>query len=127
MPNSRDGQRMGNWTMVDSMINDGLWDVYNQYHMGITAQKTWPVSTASAARARCLALASQQKLRPRQGRGQVQGRNRAGAIPKKGDPIVFDADEFQPVRPLPTSAGWFAPAFDKAGSVTGRQCLWHQR
>lgn len=38
VPNSRDGQRMGNWSMVDSMINDGLWDVYNQYHMGITAE-----------------------------------------------------------------------------------------
>ncbi|MDE2000836.1 MAG: acetyl-CoA C-acetyltransferase, partial [Burkholderiales bacterium] len=38
VPNSREGQRMGNWSMVDSMINDGLWDVYNQYHMGITAE-----------------------------------------------------------------------------------------
>ena len=37
LPGSRDGQRMGDWKMVDSMIVDGLWDVYNQYHMGITA------------------------------------------------------------------------------------------
>ena len=46
LPNSRDGQRMGDWKLVDTMINDGLWDVYNQYHMGITAEnvaKTKPL------------------------------------------------------------------------------------
>ena len=38
LPNSRNGQRMGDWKLVDTMIVDGLWDVYNQYHMGITAE-----------------------------------------------------------------------------------------
>ncbi|HET6788857.1 MAG TPA: beta-ketoacyl synthase N-terminal-like domain-containing protein, partial [Aquabacterium sp.] len=61
VPGSRDGQRMGNWQMVDSMINDGLWDVYNQYHMGITAENVAKEYGISRAEQDALALASQQK------------------------------------------------------------------
>lgn len=53
LPNSRNGQRMGNWNMVDTMISDGLWDAFNDYHMGITA-RTSPKSTASAVQSRML-------------------------------------------------------------------------
>ena len=75
LPNSRDGQRMGDWKMVDSMIVDGLWDVYNQYHMGITAENV-PKSTASAARQQdALALASQQKAAAAQDAGRFRTRS----------------------------------------------------
>ena len=58
---SRDGQRMGDWKMIDSMISDGLWDVYNQYHMGITAENVAKKYGVSRADQDALALASQQK------------------------------------------------------------------
>src|SRR4029078_9781077 len=58
---SREGQRMGDWKMVDSMINDGLWDVYNKYHMGITAENVAKKYEVSREKQDALALASQQK------------------------------------------------------------------
>ena len=100
---SRDGQRMGDWKLVDTMIVDGLWDVYNQYHMGITAEnvaKKYGISARAAGRAGA-GLAAEG----RRGAGSrpLQGRDRAGhASPqKKGDPVVFAADEFINRRPAP--------------------------
>jgi Glu-tRNA(Gln) amidotransferase subunit E-like FAD-binding protein len=58
---SRDGQRMGDWKMVDTMIVDGLWDVYNQYHMGITAENVAKQYGIGREAQDALALASQQK------------------------------------------------------------------
>ena len=62
---SRDGQRMGDWKMVDTMIVDGLWDVYNQYHMGITAENVAKQYGITREMQDALALASQQKAQPR--------------------------------------------------------------
>lgn len=67
---SRDGQRMGNWNMVDSMIVDGLWDVYNQYHMGITAENVAKAHGISRDMQDALALASQQKAAAAQDAGK---------------------------------------------------------
>ena len=78
LPNSRDGQRMGDWKLVDSMIVDGLWDVYNQYHMGITAEnvaKKYGI-TPRARRTRWRWPVAAEGRR-RAGRRQVQGRDRA--------------------------------------------------
>ena len=61
LPNSREGMRMGAWNMVDTMINDGLWDVYNQYHMGITAENVAKEYGITREAQDALALASQQK------------------------------------------------------------------
>src|SRR5687767_4606753 len=61
LPSSRDGQRMGDWKLVDTMITDGLWDVYNQYHMGITAENVAKQYGVSREDQDALALASQQK------------------------------------------------------------------
>ena len=61
LPNSRDGQRMGDWKLVDTMIVDGLWDVYNQYHMGITAENVAKKYEISRDKQDALALGSQQK------------------------------------------------------------------
>ena len=61
LPNSRDGQRMGDWKLVDSMIVDGLFDVYNKYHMGITAENVAKKYSITRDKQDALALASQQK------------------------------------------------------------------
>jgi acetyl-CoA C-acetyltransferase len=82
---SRDGQRMGDWKMVDTMIVDGLWDVYNQYHMGITAENVAKAHGITREMQDALALASQHEGCCRARRRQVQGRNRHRvAGPKEG-------------------------------------------
>ena len=69
---SRDGQRMGDWKMVDTMIVDGLWDVYNQYHMGITAENVAKQYGITRDMQDALALASQQKAAAAQDAGKFQ-------------------------------------------------------
>ncbi|MCH8178317.1 MAG: acetyl-CoA C-acetyltransferase [Proteobacteria bacterium] len=119
VPNSRDGQRMGNWSMVDSMINDGLWDVYNQYHMGITAENVAKQYGISREAQDALALASQQKAAAAQEAGKFKDEIVPVHIPqKKGDPLVFDADEFINRKTTADVLAGLRPAFDKAGSVT---------
>jgi acetyl-CoA C-acetyltransferase len=119
VPNSRDGQRMGNWQMVDTMITDGLWDVYNQYHMGITAENVAKKYGITREMQDALALASQQKAAA----AQDAGRFKDEIVPvliaqKKGDPLSFDADEFINRKSTSDVLAGLRPAFDKAGSVT---------
>jgi len=117
--NSRDGQRMGDWKMVDSMINDGLWDVYNQYHMGITAENVAKKYGISREAQDALALASQQKASAAQEAGRFKDEIVGVTIPqKKGDPIVFAADEFINKKTSAEALAGLRPAFDKTGSVT---------
>jgi acetyl-CoA C-acetyltransferase len=105
---SRDGQRMGDWKLVDTMIVDGLWDVYNQYHMGITREMQ-----------DALALASQQKAAAAQDAGRFADEIVPVSLPqKKGDPIVFAADEYLNRKTNADALAGLRPAFDKAGSVT---------
>ena len=119
VPNSRDGQRMGNWQMVDSMINDGLWDVYNQYHMGITAENVAKQYGISREEQDALALASQQKAAAAQDAGKFKDEIVPVVIPqKKGDPLVFDTDEYLNRKSNAEALAGLRPAFDKAGSVT---------
>ncbi len=119
LPGSRDGQRMGNWSMIDSMITDGLWDVYNQYHMGITAENVAKQYGISRAEQDALALASQQKAAAAQESGRFKDEIVPVTIPqKKGDPIVFDADEYINRKTNAEALAGLRPAFDKAGSVT---------
>ncbi|NBD22064.1 acetyl-CoA C-acyltransferase [Aquabacterium fontiphilum] len=119
VPNSRDGMRMGNWQMVDTMINDGLWDVYNQYHMGITAENVAKQYGITREEQDALALASQQKAAAAQEAGRFKDEIVPVVIPqKKGDPIVFDADEFINRKSTAEALAGLRPAFDKAGSVT---------
>ena len=72
LPNSRDGQRMGDWKLIDSMITDGLWDVYNQYHMGTTAENVAKEYGVSRERQDALALGSQQKAAAAQEAGRFK-------------------------------------------------------
>ncbi|HRH17615.1 MAG TPA: acetyl-CoA C-acetyltransferase [Aquabacterium sp.] len=119
LPNSRDGQRMGNWQMVDTMINDGLWDVYNQYHMGITAENVARQYEISRADQDALALASQQKAAAASDSGRFKDEIVPVMLPqKKGDPIVFEADEYINRKTSAEVLAGLRPAFDKAGSVT---------
>ena len=119
LPNSRDGQRMGDWKMVDSMIVDGLWDVYNQYHMGITAENVAKKYEVSRSEQDALALASQQKAAAAQEAGRFKDEIVPFTIPqKKGDPIVFASDEFINKKTNADALAGLRPAFDKTGSVT---------
>jgi acetyl-CoA C-acetyltransferase len=116
---SRDGQRMGDWKMVDSMINDGLWDVYNQYHMGTTAENVSKKYGITREMQDALALASQQKAAAAQDAGKFKDEILPFTIAqKKGDPIVFAADEFVNRKTTAEGLSGLRPAFDKAGTVT---------
>ena len=119
LPSSRDGQRMGDWKLVDTMIIDGLWDVYNQYHMGITAENVAKKFGVSRADQDALALGSQQKAAAAQDAGKFKDEIVPFSIAqKKGDPIVFAADEFINRKTNADGLAGLRPAFDKAGSVT---------
>jgi len=116
---SRDGQRMGDWKMVDTMITDGLWDVYNQYHMGITAENVAKANGITREQQDALALGSQQKAAAAQDAGKFKTEIVPVSIPqRKGDPIVFDVDEFINKKTNAEALAGLRPAFDKAGSVT---------
>ena len=116
---SRDGQRMGDWKMVDSMIVDGLWDVYHQYHMGITAENVAKAHGITREMQDALALASQQKALAAQTAGKFKDEIVSVNIPKrKGDPIVFNTDEFINPKTNAQALESLRPAFDKTGSVT---------
>jgi acetyl-CoA C-acetyltransferase len=116
---SRDGQRMGDWKMTDSMIVDGLWDVYNQYHMGITAENVAKAHSVSREAQDAFALASQQKATAAQDAGRFKAEILALSIAqRKGDPIVFDSDEFVNRKTTAEALAGLRPAFDKAGTVT---------
>ena len=119
LPGSRDGQRMGDWKLVDTMIVDGLWDVYNQYHMGITAENVAKQYGITREAQDALALASQQKAAAAQDAGRFKDEIVPFSIAqKKGDPIVFTADEFINRKTSGDVLAGLRPAFDKAGSVT---------
>ena len=119
LPGSRDGQRMGDWKLVDSMIVDGLWDVYNQYHMGTTAENVAKKYAVSREAQDALALGSQQKAAAAQDAGRFKDEIVPFSIAqKKGDPVIFAADEFINRKSNADVLAGLRPAFDKAGSVT---------
>jgi len=116
---SRDGQRMGDWKMIDTMINDGLTDAYAKYHMGITAENVAREFGISREMQDALALASQQKAAAAQDAGKSADEIVPVVIPqRKGDPVVFAADEFINRKSSAEGLAGLKPAFDKAGSVT---------
>ncbi|QNM95193.1 acetyl-CoA C-acetyltransferase [Chitinimonas koreensis] len=119
LQNSRDGIRMGNGTLVDSMVYDGLTDVYNQYHMGITAENIAAKYGISRQEQDELALASQNKAEAAQKAGRFADEIVPVHIPqKKGDPIAFANDEFIKLGATMDGLAKLRPAFNKEGSVT---------
>ncbi len=115
---ARDGLRMMDGKLIDTMIVDGLWDVYNQYHMGVTAEnvaKKWSVSRQEQDE---FAAASQQKAEA----AQKAGRFKDEIVPitistRKGD-VIFDTDEFVRHGTTADALASLKPAFDKNGTVT---------
>ena len=119
LPGSRDGQRMGDWKLIDTMIVDGLWDVYNQYHMGITAENVAKKYGISREMQDALALASQQKAAAAQDAGKFKDEIVPFSIAQKnGDPLIFETDEFVNRKTNAEALARLRPAFDKAGGVT---------
>lgn len=119
VPNSRNGQRMGNWTMIDTMINDGLWDAFNDYHMGITAENIVEKYGISREEQDAFAAASQQKAVAAQQAGHFDGQIVPLSIPqRKGDPLVIDQDECPRDGVTADSLGNLRAAFRKDGTVT---------
>jgi acetyl-CoA C-acetyltransferase len=119
MMGSRDGFRMGDAKLVDTMIVDGLWDVYNQYHMGVTAENVAKKYGITREEQDAFAAASQQKAEAAQKAGKFKDEIVPLSIPqRKGDPLVFDADEYPKHGTTAEKLGALKPAFDKAGTVT---------
>jgi acetyl-CoA C-acetyltransferase len=119
LPSSRDGQRMGDWKLLDSMVHDGLWDAYSQVHMGITAENVAKKYHIDRSAQDALALASQQKAIAAQDAGRFKSEiTPISLAQKKGDALVFDADEYINRKTDAEVLGRLRPAFDKDGTVT---------
>jgi acetyl-CoA C-acetyltransferase len=119
LPKSREGQRMGDWKLVDTMILDGLWDIFNQYHMGKTAENIARKYGFERDEQDAFAAASQQKTEAAQKAGRFKDEIVPVMIPqRKGDPIVFADDEFPRHGTTKEGLAKLKPAFDKEGSVT---------
>ena len=119
LPGSRDGFRMGDAKLIDSMIVDGLWDVYNQYQMGITAENVAKEYGITREAQDEFAVASQNKAEAAQKSGRFNDEIVQILIPqRKGDPIAFAQDEFVRHGATLESMAGLKPAFDKAGTVT---------
>ncbi|MGQ5524314.1 acetyl-CoA C-acetyltransferase [Chitinimonas sp. PSY-7] len=117
--NSRDGIRMGNGTLVDSMVADGLTDVYNNYHMGVTAENIAVKYGISRQEQDELALASQNKAEAAQKAGKFTAEIVPVLIPqKKGDPIAFAEDEYIKAGSTMEALQKLRAAFNKEGTVT---------
>ncbi|MBJ9913640.1 acetyl-CoA C-acetyltransferase [Burkholderia cenocepacia] len=119
LPGSRDGFRMGDAKLVDTMIVDGLWDVYNQYHMGITAENVAKEYGITREEQDVFAALSQNKAEAAQKAGRFNDEIVPVSIPqRKGEPVQFATDEFVRHGVTAESLAGLKPAFAKDGSVT---------
>ncbi len=118
LPNSRDGFRMGDTKLVDTMIVDGLWDVYNQYHMGVTAENVARKYDISRAEQDEFALQSQLKAEAAVKEGRFKDEIIPVEIPSKKGTVVFDTDEYPKHGSTLEALSSLRPAFNKEGTVT---------
>jgi acetyl-CoA C-acetyltransferase len=119
VPGSRDGKRMGDWPMIDSMIVDGLWDAFNQCHMGVTAENIAKKYDFARELQDAFAADSQQKTEAAQQAGRFDDEIVPIEIPqRRGDPVVFAKDEFPRAGTTADKLAKLRPAFDKDGTVT---------
>ena len=116
--NSRDGFRMGDAKLVDTMIVDGLWDVYNQYHMGVTAENVAKKYEVSRQDQDEFAMASQNKAEAAQKAGRFKDEIVPLQIPQKKGTVTFDNDEYPKHGTTLESLAALRPAFSKEGTVT---------
>jgi acetyl-CoA C-acetyltransferase len=115
---SRDGFRMGDAKLTDTMIVDGLWDVYNQYHMGVTAENVAKKYNISRAEQDEFALASQNKAEAAQKAGKFKDEILPLEITGKKGSIIFDSDEYIKTGSTLEALSSLRPAFNKEGTVT---------
>ncbi|HLF23641.1 MAG TPA: acetyl-CoA C-acetyltransferase, partial [Burkholderiales bacterium] len=115
---SRDGFRMGDAKLVDTMIVDGLWDVYNQYHMGVTAENVAKEYAVTREEQDAFAVASQNKAEAAQKAGRFKDEIVTVEIPSKKGPQLFADDEYPRHGATLEAMQALKPAFDKNGSVT---------
>lgn len=119
LPKSRVGTKMGDWAMKDSMIVDGLWDAFNQYHMGNTAENIVRKFEISRKEQDAFAALSQQKAEAAQKAGRFKDEIIPVSIPqRKGEPVVFESDEFPRHGTTAEGLAKLRAAFAKDGSVT---------
>ncbi|VVM64749.1 MULTISPECIES: acetyl-CoA C-acetyltransferase [Pseudomonas] len=119
MPGARTGLRMGHAQIVDTMISDGLWDAFNDYHMGITAENLVDKYQISREQQDAFAAASQQKAAAAIEAGRFVDEITPILIPqRKGDPVAFKVDEQPRGDTTAESLAKLRPAFKKDGSVT---------
>jgi acetyl-CoA C-acetyltransferase len=118
LPNSREGIRMGDGKLIDTMIVDGLWDVYNQYHMGVTAENVARKYDVSRQQQDEFALQSQLKAEAAQKAGKFKDEIIPVEIPSKKGTLIFDTDEYPKHGSTLEALASLRPAFNKEGSVT---------
>ncbi len=119
LPGSRDGQRMGDWKLVDTMIKDGLWCATNNYHMGTTAENVADKYGIDRNEQDEFAYRSQNKAEAAQESGRFDAEITPVEIPqRKGDPVVFQKDEYIRKGAQLEDMSKLRPAFSKEGSVT---------
>ena len=119
VPSARWGARMNNTKMVDMMVNDGLWDAFNDYHMGITAENVAEQWGLTREDLDAFSVASQEKAEAAIKAGKFKDEIVPVEIPqRKGDPIIFDTDEHPKFGSTMEKVGKLKPAFKKDGIVT---------
>jgi acetyl-CoA C-acetyltransferase len=119
LPRSREGQRMGEWKLMDTMIIDGLWDAFNQCHMGNTAENIAKQYGISREDQDAFAAASQQKTEAAQKADRFREEIVPISVPqRKSDPLIVDRDEFPRHGTTAATLAKLRPAFDQDGTVT---------
>lgn len=119
LKNARDGFKMGDQKLVDSMISDGLWCAFNDYHMGVTAENLCSKYEIGRSEQDEFAAASQERASKAIEEGKFKDEIVPLEIPqRKGDPIIFDTDEYPKKGTTAEKLGGLRPAFKKDGSVT---------
>jgi acetyl-CoA C-acetyltransferase len=119
VPSARWGQRMGNGQLVDTMVYDGLTDVFNNYHMGITAENIVEKYGFTREQLDALAVESQNRAVKAMADGKFKDEIVPVLIPqRKGDPVVVDTDEYPKPGTTMETVGKLRPAFKKDGVVT---------
>ncbi|MBD7983623.1 acetyl-CoA C-acetyltransferase [Sporosarcina sp. Sa2YVA2] len=119
LQNAREGYKMGDQKVVDSMISDGLWCAFNDYHMGITAENLCDRYSLTREEQDAFSAASQRKAASAIEKGKFKDEIVAVSIPqRKGEPVLFDTDEYVKAGTTAEKLSKLRPAFKKDGSVT---------
>ncbi len=119
LPNSRNGNKMGNWSLIDTMVNDGLTDAFSHYHMGITAENIAKKFNISREEQDAFAAESQQKAEAAQRQNKFQKEIIPVSVPqRRTEPTIVDQDEFPKHGTTAEALAKLRPAFDKNGTIT---------